>query len=148
MKVYIVDIKGYTFEWMINIVTLSFCSHHPTSFKFRKLKTYSTWNIIQQNLIKTLAFFFSTLLSFVQMAAIFPILDTYWCIATKWTRHMGFCLTYTSLLMKTWRWVRLIIYAFFLLIFTFSQNLNIQIISVVWNVRFSTSKLIFLALCI
>lgn len=23
--------------------------------------------------------------------------------ATKWTRHMGFCLTYTALLMKTWR---------------------------------------------
>lgn len=39
----------------------------------------------------------------VQMAAIFPILDVYSCIATKWTRHMGFCITYTALLMKTWR---------------------------------------------
>lgn len=38
-----------------------------------------------------------------QMAAIFPILDVYSCIATKWTRHMGFCITYTALLMKTWR---------------------------------------------
>ncbi|XP_017856648.1 PREDICTED: probable G-protein coupled receptor CG31760 [Drosophila arizonae] len=37
------------------------------------------------------------------MVAIFPYLDTTWCIATKWTRHMGFCITYTSLLMKTWR---------------------------------------------
>lgn len=38
-----------------------------------------------------------------QMAAIFPILDVYSCIATKWSRHMGFCITYTALLMKTWR---------------------------------------------
>uniref|UniRef100_A0A8W7Q5A8 G-protein coupled receptors family 3 profile domain-containing protein n=1 Tax=Anopheles coluzzii TaxID=1518534 RepID=A0A8W7Q5A8_ANOCL len=40
---------------------------------------------------------------YLEMAAIFPILDTYSCIATKWTRHMGFCVTYTALLMKTWR---------------------------------------------
>ncbi|XP_058121445.1 probable G-protein coupled receptor CG31760 [Anopheles coustani] len=40
---------------------------------------------------------------YLEMAAIFPILDTYACIATKWTRHMGFCVTYTALLMKTWR---------------------------------------------
>ena len=39
----------------------------------------------------------------VQMAAIFPVLDTYSCVATKWTRHMGFCITYSALLLKTWR---------------------------------------------
>ena len=38
-----------------------------------------------------------------QMAAIFPRLNTYACIATKWTRHLGFCITYSSLLLKTWR---------------------------------------------
>jgi hypothetical protein len=38
------------------------------------------------------------------MAAIFPVLDLYSCIATKWSRHLGFCITYTALLMKTWRW--------------------------------------------
>ena len=37
------------------------------------------------------------------MAAIFPELNTPACVATKWTRHMGFCITYSSLLMKTWR---------------------------------------------
>lgn len=26
---------------------------------------------------------------YLEMAAIFPILDKYTCIATKWTRHMG-----------------------------------------------------------
>ncbi|EDV90989.1 GH23717 [Drosophila grimshawi] len=40
---------------------------------------------------------------YLEMVAIFPLLDSGWCIATKWTRHMGFCITYTSLLMKTWR---------------------------------------------
>ncbi|XP_041982226.1 probable G-protein coupled receptor CG31760 [Aricia agestis] len=40
---------------------------------------------------------------YLEMAAIFPVLDRYSCIATKWTRHMGFCITYTALLMKTWR---------------------------------------------
>ncbi|KAI9583866.1 hypothetical protein GQX74_010201 [Glossina fuscipes] len=40
---------------------------------------------------------------YLEMVAIFPFLDTSWCIVTKWTRHMGFCITYTSLLMKTWR---------------------------------------------
>lgn len=37
------------------------------------------------------------------MAAIFPELNTPACVATKWTRHMGFTVTYSSLLMKTWR---------------------------------------------
>lgn len=37
------------------------------------------------------------------MAAIFPVLDLCSCIATKWTRHLGFCISYTALLMKTWR---------------------------------------------
>ena len=37
------------------------------------------------------------------MVAIFPYLDMYFCIATKWTRNMGFLITYSALLMKTWR---------------------------------------------
>ncbi|XP_050691307.1 probable G-protein coupled receptor CG31760 [Eriocheir sinensis] len=40
---------------------------------------------------------------YLEMAAIFPVLDTYSCVATKWTRHLGFCITFSSLLMKTWR---------------------------------------------
>ncbi|XP_046988866.1 probable G-protein coupled receptor CG31760 [Schistocerca americana] len=40
---------------------------------------------------------------YLEMAAIFPVLDMYSCIATKWSRHLGFCITYTALLMKTWR---------------------------------------------
>ncbi|XP_013794665.1 probable G-protein coupled receptor CG31760, partial [Limulus polyphemus] len=40
---------------------------------------------------------------YTEMAAIFPALDVYSCVATKWTRHMGFCLTYSGLLLKTWR---------------------------------------------
>merc|ERR1719270_379439 len=40
---------------------------------------------------------------YLEMVAIFPELDVYSCIATKWTRNMGFLLTYSSLLLKTWR---------------------------------------------
>ncbi|XP_067003121.1 probable G-protein coupled receptor CG31760 [Anabrus simplex] len=40
---------------------------------------------------------------YLEMAAIFPVLDLYSCICTKWSRHLGFCVTYTALLMKTWR---------------------------------------------
>ncbi|XP_039301535.1 probable G-protein coupled receptor CG31760 [Nilaparvata lugens] len=40
---------------------------------------------------------------YLEMAAIFPVLDLYSCIVTKWCRHLGFCITYTALLMKTWR---------------------------------------------
>lgn len=41
---------------------------------------------------------------YLEMAAIFPILDQISCVLTKLTRHMGFCITYTALLMKTWRY--------------------------------------------
>ncbi|RWS23121.1 putative G-protein coupled receptor-like protein, partial [Leptotrombidium deliense] len=37
------------------------------------------------------------------MVAIFPVLDSFFCIVTKVTRHMGFCITYSALLLKTWR---------------------------------------------
>jgi len=40
---------------------------------------------------------------YLEMVAIFPELDVYSCIATKWSRNMGFLLTYSSLLLKTWR---------------------------------------------
>ncbi|CAL4191167.1 unnamed protein product, partial [Meganyctiphanes norvegica] len=43
------------------------------------------------------------IIMYLEMAAIFPVLDKYSCIATKWSRHMGFCTTFSALLMKTWR---------------------------------------------
>ena len=42
-------------------------------------------------------------ITFIQMVVIYPILSTLFCVLTKWTRHLGFCITYTALLMKTWR---------------------------------------------
>lgn len=39
----------------------------------------------------------------VQVAAIFPVFTTFYCILTKISRHMGFCITYSALLLKTWR---------------------------------------------
>jgi hypothetical protein len=58
---------------------------------FRSLRPKIPLNVNQKTVLR------------VQMAAIFPVLDMYSCIATKWTRHMGFCVSYTALLMKTWR---------------------------------------------
>lgn len=43
------------------------------------------------------------IIMYLEMAAIFPVLDMYSCVATKWTRHLGFCITFSSLLLKTWR---------------------------------------------
>ncbi|XP_056641036.1 probable G-protein coupled receptor CG31760 isoform X2 [Diorhabda sublineata] len=67
-------------------------------YKHRKLKVFKVASPI---------FLSITLLGcatmYLEMAAIFPILDQYSCIATKWSRHLGFCVTYTALLMKTWR---------------------------------------------
>lgn len=63
-----------------------------TFFSFLLIRGHYKFVIIRTNLI-------------FQMAAIFPVLDLYSCIATKWSRHLGFCITYTALLMKTWRCV-------------------------------------------
>ena len=41
----------------------------------------------------------------LKMVMIYPVLSTILCVLTKWTRHLGFCITYTALLMKTWRYV-------------------------------------------
>jgi G protein-coupled receptor 158 len=38
-----------------------------------------------------------------QTVANFPILDAGTCVLTKWTRNFGFCITYSALLLKTWR---------------------------------------------
>ena len=43
------------------------------------------------------------LYNFQQMFVLYPVLNTFLCVLSKWTRHFGFCITYFSLLMKTWR---------------------------------------------
>ena len=43
---------------------------------------------------------------FAGMIAIFPYLDVYYCIGTKWCRNLGFMVTYSALLMKTWRYTK------------------------------------------
>ncbi|XP_050311439.1 probable G-protein coupled receptor CG31760 isoform X2 [Anthonomus grandis grandis] len=95
-----------TFHWPFRITLLSisifcvFCTLvlNCFMFKHRKLKVFKVASPI---------FLSITLLGcafmYLEMGAIFPVLDTYFCIATKWTRHLGFCVTYTALLMKTWR---------------------------------------------
>ncbi|CAN8020458.1 unnamed protein product [Ixodes persulcatus] len=67
-------------------------------YRFRKLKVIKVASPIF--LCITLV---GCAIMYCEMAAIFPVLDVYCCVATKWTRHMGFCITYSTLLLKTWR---------------------------------------------
>ncbi|GLV34665.1 uncharacterized protein CBL_09145 [Carabus blaptoides fortunei] len=95
-----------TYNWPFRIsllaisVTCAFCTLLLVCYVYRhrKLKVFKVASPI---------FLSITLLGcatmYLEMAAIFPVLDTYSCIATKWSRHLGFCVTYTALLMKTWR---------------------------------------------
>ncbi|KAG8037680.1 hypothetical protein G9C98_005891 [Cotesia typhae] len=95
-----------TYHWPFRITLLTFsifCSCGAVLlifyvYKHRKLKVFKVASPI---------FLSITLLGcaimYLEMAAIFPVLDVYSCIATKWTRHLGFCISYTALLMKTWR---------------------------------------------
>ncbi|XP_076636392.1 putative G-protein coupled receptor CG31760 isoform X2 [Colletes latitarsis] len=95
-----------TYNWPFRITLLSFsifCVFGTIilvayMYKHRKLKVFKVASPI---------FLSITLLGcaimYLEMAAIFPVLDMYSCIATKWTRHLGFCISYTALLMKTWR---------------------------------------------
>ncbi|XP_034186218.1 putative G-protein coupled receptor CG31760 isoform X3 [Osmia lignaria lignaria] len=95
-----------TYNWPFRITLLSFsifCVFGTIvlvayMYQHRKLKVFKVASPI---------FLSITLLGcaimYLEMAAIFPVLDMYSCIATKWTRHLGFCISYTALLMKTWR---------------------------------------------
>ncbi|XP_046406708.1 probable G-protein coupled receptor CG31760 [Ischnura elegans] len=95
-----------SYNWPFRIALLTFSSACIAStvglvgymYQYRKIKVFKVASPI---------FLGITLLGcaimYLEMAAIFPVLGLYSCIATKWTRHMGFCITYTALLMKTWR---------------------------------------------
>ncbi|XP_030246946.1 probable G-protein coupled receptor CG31760 [Drosophila navojoa] len=97
-------LANYHWPFRISLLTISIGCACGTLvllcylFKHRRVKVFKVASPI---------FLMITLIGcaimYLEMVAIFPYLDTTWCIATKWTRHMGFCITYTSLLMKTWR---------------------------------------------
>ncbi|RZB40457.1 7tm 3 and/or DivIVA domain containing protein, partial [Asbolus verrucosus] len=95
-----------TYHWPFRITLLVFsvscalCTMiiNVYMFKHRKLKVFKVASPIFLSIT-----LFGCATMYMEMAAIFPVLDTYSCIATKWSRHLGFCITYTALLMKTWR---------------------------------------------
>ncbi|CAG7718790.1 unnamed protein product [Allacma fusca] len=43
------------------------------------------------------------IIMYTEMVALFPVLTMQSCVAVKWTRHLGFCITYTALYMKLCR---------------------------------------------
>ncbi|XP_029678239.1 probable G-protein coupled receptor CG31760 isoform X1 [Formica exsecta] len=95
-----------TYNWPFRITLLAvsiFCAFGTIvlvayMYQHRKLKVFKVASPIFLSIT-----LLGCALMYLEMAAIFPVLDMYSCIATKWTRHMGFCISYTALLMKTWR---------------------------------------------
>ncbi|XP_036142473.1 probable G-protein coupled receptor CG31760 isoform X3 [Monomorium pharaonis] len=95
-----------TYNWPFRISLLAvsiFCAFGTIvlvayMYQHRKLKVFKVASPIFLSIT-----LLGCALMYLEMAAIFPVLDMYSCIATKWTRHMGFCISYTALLMKTWR---------------------------------------------
>lgn len=93
---------NWTFRWILLIFSL--CCTLATFiliilvYTYRKLKVFRLGS--PTFLCVTLV---GCAIMYFEMVAIFPVLDVYFCIATKWTRHLGFLLTYSSLLLKTWR---------------------------------------------
>ncbi|XP_029158629.1 probable G-protein coupled receptor CG31760 isoform X2 [Nylanderia fulva] len=95
-----------TYNWPFRITLLAvsiFCAFGTIvlvayMYQHRKLKVFKVASPIFLSIT-----LLGCALMYLEMAAIFPVLDMYSCIATKWTRHMGFCVSYTALLMKTWR---------------------------------------------
>lgn len=97
-------LSHYNWAFRISLLTISVICIILTIvlagyvYRYRKLKVIKVASPI---------FLCITLLGcaimYSEMAAIFPVLEVYSCVATKWTRHMGFCITYSALLLKTWR---------------------------------------------
>ncbi|XP_071439411.1 probable G-protein coupled receptor CG31760 [Hetaerina americana] len=95
-----------TYNWPFRITLLTISSACIAStvgivayvYQYRKVKVFKVASPIFLSIT-----LLGCVIMYSEMAAIFPVLGFYSCIATKWTRHMGFCITYTALLMKTWR---------------------------------------------
>lgn len=94
------------YSWPVRLILLSvslFCAISSIVtillvINYRKIKVfqYSSPTFLSLTLI-------GCGIMYSEMFVIYPLLTTSLCVMTKWARHMGFCITYTSLLMKTWR---------------------------------------------
>lgn len=93
---------NWIFRWALLVISILcvFLSliFIPLVFKFRKYKVFKLAS--PMFLCITLV---GCAIMYLEMVAIFPYLNMPSCIATKWTRNMGFLVTYSALLMKTWR---------------------------------------------
>ncbi|XP_046402394.1 probable G-protein coupled receptor CG31760 [Ischnura elegans] len=94
------------YSWTFRITLLAFSSACIAStvgllgcvYRYREIKVFNTASPIWFGII-----LLGCATMYMEMVAIFPVVELYSCIATKWTRHMGFGITYTSLMAKIWR---------------------------------------------
>ncbi|XP_044007176.1 probable G-protein coupled receptor CG31760 [Aphidius gifuensis] len=97
-------LASYSWPFRITLLTFSiFCACCTVLlvgyvYQHRKLKVFKVASPIFLSIT-----LIGCAIMYLEMAAIFPVLDIYSCVLTKWTRHFGFCISYTALLMKTWR---------------------------------------------
>nr|XP_027203029.1 probable G-protein coupled receptor CG31760 [Dermatophagoides pteronyssinus] len=97
-------LSSYNYAFRISLLTITILCIIFTFilalniYRFRRLKVIKVASPI---------FLCITLLGcasmYLETVMIFPVMNTATCILTKWTRNFGFCLTYSSLLLKTWR---------------------------------------------
>uniref|UniRef100_T1J8C6 G-protein coupled receptors family 3 profile domain-containing protein n=1 Tax=Strigamia maritima TaxID=126957 RepID=T1J8C6_STRMM len=97
-------LSEYNWPFRISLLTISMLCIALTLLLIGYVYHYRKLKVIK---VASPIFLSVTLLGcvimYMEMIAIFPVLDVYSCIATKWTRHLGFCVTYSALLLKTWR---------------------------------------------
>lgn len=85
-------------NFRIAVLTISiFCVFSTVAlaaymFHYRKIKVFKVASPIFLMICLV-----GCVIMYLEMAAIFPILDMYACIATKWTRHMGWYLTQSTI---------------------------------------------------
>ncbi|CAL8109338.1 unnamed protein product [Orchesella dallaii] len=93
-------------SWIFRLVLLCvsvFCSVGSialvfVTYKFRKIPVLKSSSPIFHCIT-----LFGCMIMYSEMIALFPILTRPSCIAVKWTRHLGFSITYTALYMKLCR---------------------------------------------
>nr|XP_018917299.1 PREDICTED: probable G-protein coupled receptor CG31760 isoform X1 [Bemisia tabaci] len=94
----------YNWPFRITLLSISiFCAFFSLCligfvYKNRKVKVFKVASPVFLSIT-----LFGCSIMYLEMAAIFPVLDKISCSFTKWLRHFGFCVTYSALLMKTWR---------------------------------------------
>nr|XP_046918477.1 probable G-protein coupled receptor CG31760 [Dermatophagoides farinae] len=97
-------LSSYNYAFRISLLTITILCIIFTFILALNIYRYRRLKVIK---VASPIFLCITLLGcasmYIETIMIFPVMNTTTCVLTKWTRNFGFCLTYSSLLLKTWR---------------------------------------------